>query len=383
MAEISKTVRVLSLDGGGMRGIIQATFLEQFKERLGLPENGALSDCFDIIVGTSTGGMQAICYAAGKSPKEFKELLEKFGQFIFTTDFTFHAEGETPDQDIVPDMINPRKGIRATDKHCLQRLYYKDNLPAEAKNYVRPYLYSNKNLKIKLKELLGTEAKTKDLLTTLVLPVWNETLQKPEHISSSLVLDPERMHQETLLWNLALACGGSPLYFPSHKIHKNTYSDFSTFSHNPALTAYILAKTLYPYSEKFCLLSLGTGQKFQYFRNPSAIFPGPLPVHEHILKTFFTEKWLLNIPLRDVSVLSLPIESNIESQQILAHQLLELESLNSNTNLYYYRGNPELGSLSYMDGTSPADIALYADKAHELFSKDEQKIIAFMEHMKA
>ena len=153
MLEISKTVRILSLDGGGMRAVMQAAFLEEFQERLGIAATESLADYFDLIIGTSMGGIQATCYAAGKSPQEFKELLTNFGQHIFTTDFEFHGEGETPDQDIVPDMTMEHAAIRATDKDYLQRLYYQENLTDESLDYVKPYLYSNRNLKIKLQNV--------------------------------------------------------------------------------------------------------------------------------------------------------------------------------------------------------------------------------------
>jgi patatin-like phospholipase/acyl hydrolase len=58
MAE-GKKVRILSLDGGGIRGIIPATIVayieEQIKEKKG--QDKRIADYFDMIVGTSTGGL--------------------------------------------------------------------------------------------------------------------------------------------------------------------------------------------------------------------------------------------------------------------------------------------------------------------------------------
>ncbi len=61
-----KTVRILSLDGGGVRGIVEARFLQHLEERLQLQQDEVdpnikihISDLFHIIGGTSAGGMLA------------------------------------------------------------------------------------------------------------------------------------------------------------------------------------------------------------------------------------------------------------------------------------------------------------------------------------
>ncbi|KAF4376754.1 hypothetical protein F8388_025625 [Cannabis sativa] len=53
-------ITVLSIDGGGIRGIIPAiilTFLEKQLQRLEGDENARIGDYFDVISGTSTGGL--------------------------------------------------------------------------------------------------------------------------------------------------------------------------------------------------------------------------------------------------------------------------------------------------------------------------------------
>ena len=48
--------RILCIDGGGIRGIVPAVVLDALEQRTGR----AISDCFDLIAGTSTGGIIAL-----------------------------------------------------------------------------------------------------------------------------------------------------------------------------------------------------------------------------------------------------------------------------------------------------------------------------------
>ena len=48
---VAKTIRILSIDGGGIRGILPAMLLAWLERRTGQP----VSKLFDIIAGTSTG----------------------------------------------------------------------------------------------------------------------------------------------------------------------------------------------------------------------------------------------------------------------------------------------------------------------------------------
>ena len=60
----ARPVNVLSLDGGGIRGLILSLFLEAIETRTGKP----ISALFDIIAGTSTGGILALALSKPKEP---------------------------------------------------------------------------------------------------------------------------------------------------------------------------------------------------------------------------------------------------------------------------------------------------------------------------
>ena len=62
---MEKKVRILSLDGGGIRGIIPATIVNYAEEYLQKKAPGtSIADHFDFIAGTSTGGILTCLYLA-------------------------------------------------------------------------------------------------------------------------------------------------------------------------------------------------------------------------------------------------------------------------------------------------------------------------------
>jgi len=86
MQEKEKPFRVLSIDGGGMRGVYAVAFLDalskKVKNRYGYDEID-LGKGFDLIAGTSTGGIIAAGLAAGKTASEILKFYKEEGPKIF------------------------------------------------------------------------------------------------------------------------------------------------------------------------------------------------------------------------------------------------------------------------------------------------------------
>lgn len=78
--------KILSIDGGGIRGIVPAKILCELEEELHKREgeSARLCDYFDLICGTSTGGILAIGLALGVSAHEMLDLYIRHGKEIFS-----------------------------------------------------------------------------------------------------------------------------------------------------------------------------------------------------------------------------------------------------------------------------------------------------------
>lgn len=71
--------RILSIDGGGIKGVFPAAFLAEIEDRLG----GSVADYFDLIVGTSTGGIIALGLGMGFTAREILSFYEQNGAEVF------------------------------------------------------------------------------------------------------------------------------------------------------------------------------------------------------------------------------------------------------------------------------------------------------------
>ena len=77
----ARPFQVLALDGGGYRGLFAAQVLALWEEQLGRP----IASCFDLLVGTSTGGIIALGLAAGMPASALVDFYLEDGKTIFPT----------------------------------------------------------------------------------------------------------------------------------------------------------------------------------------------------------------------------------------------------------------------------------------------------------
>ncbi|TXN83562.1 patatin-like phospholipase family protein [Methylobacterium sp. WL8] len=133
---LRREYRVLSLDGGGIRGVFPAAILARLEEHLDRP----IGRYFDLIVGTSTGGIIALGLALGLSAREILAFYEERGPEIF-------------DQHRGP----VANWIRQRYRGLANWLGYK---------------YSSRSLNKALRDILG-DRRLGESLTRVVIPSWH------------------------------------------------------------------------------------------------------------------------------------------------------------------------------------------------------------------
>lgn len=79
---LPRSRRVLSIDGGGIKGVMAAAYLTHLEETFDVK----ICEYFDLIVGTSTGGIIALALGKGIPARKILDLYEKRGPAIFNKD---------------------------------------------------------------------------------------------------------------------------------------------------------------------------------------------------------------------------------------------------------------------------------------------------------
>jgi patatin-like phospholipase/acyl hydrolase len=238
-----RVVRILSVDGGGMRGIIPALVLRHLEDRL--EERGIrrrLHEVFDLMAGTSTGGLIVAALAAPARDPHHPDRFLRSPAIAVGRILEIYLEWGPQ---IFPRRVFDR--LRAVRQAVHER-------------------YSSEPLRRLLRESFG-DATLKDALCQLLVPAYdmeNGTAFFFKH-------RPERRDRtETdpnyYLRDVALATSAAPTYFEAvplspigdPRTHR-CLVDGGVFASNPGLAAYIEARKTFPDAAKYVILSLGTG----------------------------------------------------------------------------------------------------------------------------
>lgn len=80
---MGKKIKILSIDGGGTRGLMPSTILHNIEKETGK----SITDLFDVIVGSATGGIIATALAAGVSTNDIIAIYFNKASFILPSNF--------------------------------------------------------------------------------------------------------------------------------------------------------------------------------------------------------------------------------------------------------------------------------------------------------
>lgn len=184
---LTEPYRILALDGGGLRGIFTAAVLAEAEDAYG----PAFLDSFDMLAGTSTGGIIALGLASGRTCREMLDFYREAGSKIFE---------------------NPRS----------------------IRRFVGPK-YDRGPLDVLLREEFGETARMNDLnksvcITAHDLVSGTTRVWKDDH-------SPElRVGGDLLVWKVAAATSAAPTYLAPVQLHAaDSHVDGGVWGNNPAM----------------------------------------------------------------------------------------------------------------------------------------------------
>jgi patatin-like phospholipase/acyl hydrolase len=255
VTEPSDRFRILSVDGGGMRGLIPALVIADLERRLqeGAGPNARVADYFHMFAGTSTGGLVALSLTVPDLPDKPDRPL------ITAKTLADLYTGDGPNI------------FHRTLWRKLRTLW----------GWIAPK-YGSAPLEKAVEHRLGDKAKLADALRELVVVAYDMTASEPyffkrwpareelekEGPKGTKEKEPTKNHP---LVDAALATSAAPTYFPSRKVDEHALVDGGVFAANPTIAAVVEAlkrRSDEPHhlsTDDLLVLSIGTGLHETHF----------------------------------------------------------------------------------------------------------------------
>lgn len=217
-AERSK-LRVLALHGGGIHGVTTAAYLADLEKH----SDTQVLEHFDLMVGTSTGGIIALALSLGIPASEIEALYREHGADIF------------------------RRRIPLP-------------LPSLIAGFFGP-VYDNRSLHHLLEDILGPNTRLGDAEVPLCIPAINITAGRNVVFKTRHRQEYERDH-ELKMWRVAGATAAAPVYFPpTHIPGRGWFVDGGLWSNAPIEVGIAEGCKLGYSLDQIEVLSIGTGQR--------------------------------------------------------------------------------------------------------------------------
>lgn len=214
------TYRILSIDGGGIRGVLAARMLQRIEERVQLP----LKEYFDLIAGTSTGSMVGAAIAKGIPCEDIVELYRR----------------------------NAYKVFPYTSRYTLKRL------PLILKYGPSAPKFSEKGLIKMLQDLLGNTLLSEIEKPKLLITSYDTIGRMPIIFKSW-----KDKFEAVPLWEACVCSASAPTFFPAHRLELEgqvlSAIDGGLAANNPTACAVAEAIRLGHPLEDLEVFSIGTG----------------------------------------------------------------------------------------------------------------------------
>jgi uncharacterized protein len=248
---VAAPFRVLAIDGGGIRGIIPATILAELERRVA-PR--ALADVFDLIVGTSTGGILALGLAVpdGERPRHTAERL--LGLYVSEAETIFPGGGPQTLTQRVFGTRDPGAWFRDPIEVLLRR-----SSRQEASGGAR---YPLAGLEQVLARYLG-DAPLADGVADVVVTSYDMAHHEPILFSSR---ERAGFVTDVSMLVAARATSAGPTFFEPQVIlsegRQRVLVDGGVYVNNPSILGYLLASQAADAADApLVVVSLGTGTR--------------------------------------------------------------------------------------------------------------------------
>lgn len=252
--------RILTLDGGGIRGIIELSVLQALHKEIGLGEAFSIKNMFDLIVGTSTGGIISLGLAMTNA--SIAEMVTFFSEASEKT-FAKTTAG-------IISRIGPLKKLTTYTLMILrltESVFSSESLKGSIKTFFEKHHPHDTSLFAPAVHSQPSSTRVavtsaKDLgQTTCLITSYNHPLGNPVNNLER----EEDSGKDMKIWEAALATSAAPFYLPLfEKKETNTqYVDGAVYANCPAEVAYNEIEKLWPDKGASLdyLVSLGTGNQ--------------------------------------------------------------------------------------------------------------------------
>jgi patatin-like phospholipase/acyl hydrolase len=253
MSGNKRPFRILSLDGGGIRGVISARLLQEVDRQLREHCGQSVGEYFDMIAGTSTGSLIAAAIAVGYTPEDLVDIYRNQGLEIF-----------------------PYQKLLDSARWKLV-LKYGWSAPKFSNEGIVKVVSGLERFKAGdgYVELKDAGRKTPDQAVPgpiLLILAYDAEYRNTTFFTNYHPGTPKKWYDSQPLWKVCVASAAAPTYFPAMELtHTEKAGDIEetwSFPHvdggvtanNPALCAISRAIELGHRLEDIQLLSIGTGQ---------------------------------------------------------------------------------------------------------------------------
>lgn len=244
---------LINSDGGGVRGYASNEFLSLFFARWGVNQNEIWKRA-SIMGGASMGGIEVAALAAGYSPADIRPFFTEQAKRLFT--IRRIPVGCNADSDSnTPNLAQKAALIAINDP------FYKSPCAPDAGNSN----FGDNILQTALVDKFG-DSLMSSLKCPVVIPAVRDNLK--QFVMFSNYENPFYEGSNEKIRDVLRATSAAPCYLPNYSFGGNRYVDGGLFANRMALEIYNAAKMKNPLTNRFCILSAGTG-KGQYNFDPS------------------------------------------------------------------------------------------------------------------